>query len=129
MKTGDVIDVRIAVQTTRGACPLPPTQTAPNIHYLVRTPSQPRDNIQERETQPPGEEVITLKLRSVNGLTMEFRIKMTSTLLIAMQTFAAQARRDFVDCRFLFDGEKVFGHDTPEQVRKFLSRHAQVLIA
>ena len=34
METGDIIDVRITEQVTRGACPIPVEQTLPNIHYL-----------------------------------------------------------------------------------------------
>ena len=42
METGDIIDVRITEQVTRGACPVPPEQTLPNIHYLTAEPPTPR---------------------------------------------------------------------------------------
>lgn len=121
MQSGDIIDVQIAQQCTRGACPIPSQQTSPNIHYLTDAPSRPtgQGQIQEEEQQPEAPTRITLKVRDVNNVEMVFRTKIDTKLIQAMRTFATKVSKEVKECRFYVDGERLTGDETPEVVRGY----------
>src|ERR1700712_4937420 len=54
VQDGDIIDVRVTEQCTRGACPIPAAQTLPNIHYLVDAGVAAEAGIQELDAVPEG---------------------------------------------------------------------------
>ena len=116
METGDIIDVRIAEHCTRGACPLPPSQTLSNIHYLVNPPAQVCGPIQEQQEQPEAPNRITMTIKDQNGSEMLMRTKVDTPFQKIFDAFAKYVRRDTLRCRFHLDGQRLNGDQNPQQV-------------
>lgn len=116
MQNGDIIDVRIKEHCTRGACPVPPAQTLPNIHYLANATVTAETAIQESQQAPNGPHRITFTIRDVNGTQITLRMKKNTRMIQAMQAFAHHVQKEIKDCRFLLDGQVVNGPDTSDKV-------------
>ena len=115
--SGDIIDVRVIQQCTRGACPIIDGQTVPNIHY-VRNASPPHANeIQEVEQPPEPPSRIALKLIDPRDHEMAFTIKVDSKMIHVLQAFATSVGKTVKDIRVMVDGDRVNGDDTPASVR------------
>lgn len=117
MQTGDIIDVRVAEQCTRGACPLPPSQTLPNIHYLYQAPNQESGPIQEQQEQPEEPKRITMTIKDQNGFEMVLRTKVDTLFRKIKNAYGAQADREAWLCRLFVDGQRLNDDQTPAQVR------------
>lgn len=124
MQDGDIIDVRIKEQCTRGACPIPAGQTLPNIHYLAHapapTPASQNDAAvreQDDEAGPEAPDRILIHVKDVNNPSITLRMKKSTRMILAMQAFAHHIKREVKDCRFLCQGDRLNGTETPASVR------------
>lgn len=120
MEDGDIIDVRTPQQHTRGACPLPPQQTLPNIHYLAQ-PTSAEAEAPDAEVQTTSELATAPKRVKVNiedtgGMKMEVTMKVNTKFKELIRTYAGKKEVDPKCIRFFFDGERVNEGDTPEKV-------------
>ncbi|KAK5118255.1 hypothetical protein LTR85_008235 [Meristemomyces frigidus] len=114
MQDGDIIDVRIREQCTRGACPVPPGQTLPNIHYVAEAAPTGEQAIQESQQAPEGPERLTFSVRDVNSTTMTLRMRKDTRMMQAMQAFAHHVQKEVKECRFLVGGRRLSGTETLE---------------
>ena len=64
-----------------------------------------------------GNEPITLKVRDQGGEEMFFKVKKNTKLSKVMTAFAERRGVALTSLRFLLDGERVNGEDTPKMVR------------
>lgn len=122
---GDIIDVLTSEHCTRGTCPTTKRQTVPNIHYLDNGRTSRTVQIHELKTSPLAPERIKMNFVDLNGFEMVFRTRVDSEIVHAMQTFASCIRRETSECRFWINGERIIGHETPEEVRSPYLRNMQ----
>lgn len=132
---GDIIDVRVPSQHTRGACPVPQQQTLPNIHYVVKSEAGGADDGGEDVTAlapvnagfqqngptgahptVPAKQRLNLKIRDQADTSMEVTMKLDSHLGKAIEKFAAMVGKEVRMCRFLHDGRSVLKTHTPREV-------------
>jgi hypothetical protein len=96
-----------------GACPLPPAQTVPNIHYPVTADANTIAPSQQG-TSDAGR--ITITVRDLSSITATFRFKRTAKMQRVMESFAKQIERTMSECRFYYEGRRVQGDDTAESL-------------
>lgn len=128
MGNGDVIDVRISQQHTRGACPVSPEQALPNIHYAVgenpevpasgpisvnKTQIQSQDVEESRSTIP---ERFKVTVKDQKDFRLEFTLKPGSRFGPVIEEFCRRTGRSEQLCRFLHCGIRVLADSTPEAV-------------
>jgi hypothetical protein len=128
MEDGDTIDVRVSIRHSRGGCPLPPQQTLPNIHYLVQ--EQPSDvsatgSLTQQLPRRTAPALISMTLKDCNGHEIALRMKKTAKMSRPMTSFAADVGREVKECRFMIDGQRINGEDTPESVSATSHKHCQ----
>lgn len=116
MQTGDIIDIRVAEQCTRGSCPIPTEQTLPNIHYLADMPAHDRGSVLEQDEQPAAPKRITLKIRDQNGFEVTLAVKTCTPFRKIKEAFATQAEKDALVCRLCLDGKRLGDSHSPETV-------------
>ena len=127
MADGDVIDVRIPHQHTRGPCPLSAEQTLPNIHYAVidddpeppeslPASSQAQDQAigEGSQSTPPKRFKVTVK--DQKDFRLEFTLKADSRFAPVIEEFCRRAGREERLCRFLHYGIRVLADSTPAKV-------------
>ncbi|KAK5702581.1 SUMO protein smt3 [Elasticomyces elasticus] len=116
---GDVIIMRTPIECSRGSCPLPASQKIPNIHYLVCNINNNNSANAFQASSiglPAAPPSVDFTIRDVNNIMMPFQTKMGTLLVHAMQAFASNVGKDVRKCRFLHDGRRVFGHQTPAEL-------------
>lgn len=67
-------------------------------------------------TAPASAEHLNIKVTDGNNEVF-FKIKKSTKLEKLMKAFCERQGKDIRSARFLFEGQKVQAHDTPEQVR------------
>ncbi|KAF7194651.1 Small ubiquitin-related modifier 2 [Pseudocercospora fuligena] len=67
-------------------------------------------------TQVKKPEATSLIMKDQTGFTMNLRLSSTSTVQVLKDTYADRALRDVRVCKFLYDGERLMGAETPEQL-------------
>ena len=118
MQNGDIIDVRVTEQCTRGACPVPPQQRCPNIHYLAELlPSLSTGQTLKLHGQPEAPDRLAVTLKDINGFEWGVRMKVRTKVKKMMQAYAQQVKKELRVCRFWVDGVRLVGHETLEDVR------------
>ena len=118
MQNGDIIDMRVTEQCTRGACPVPPQQRCPNRHYLAEPlPSLSTGQILKLHGQPEAPDRLAVTLKEFNGFEWVVRMRVCTKVKKMMQAYAQQVRKVLRVCRFLVDGVRLVGHETLENVR------------
>ncbi|KAK4544400.1 hypothetical protein LTR36_004291 [Oleoguttula mirabilis] len=117
MRDGDIIDVRVKEHCTRGACPVPPQQTLPNIHYFVDADVPMDSSLQARSEAPEGPDRITFSIRDMNGTQITLRMRRDTKMVQALQAFAHHVQKEVKDCRLCIDGKRIIPDHTPEEVR------------
>ena len=125
MTTGDIIDVRISVPVTRGACPIPTEQTLPNIHYLAndtQTPSNPTNiptrfnAVQPSKPVSTNTERITITIKDQVSASLTLRVKKNTPFRKILDAYARQAERQAWQCRMYLDGLRLGLEECPESV-------------
>ena len=128
MTTGDIIDVRISVPVTRGACPIPATQTQPNIHYLAdpntHNPSNPTGipsrfaAVQPATPLPTStdRERITIQIKDQTSDGLTLRVKKSTPFRKILDAYARSAEKQPRECRMYLDGLRLGLEDTPGSV-------------
>ncbi|RVX73137.1 hypothetical protein B0A52_02264 [Exophiala mesophila] len=66
-------------------------------------------------TAPPSTEHLNIKVTDGNNEVF-FKIKKSTKLEKLMKAFCERQGKDIRSARFLFEGQKVQAHDTPEQL-------------
>lgn len=110
IRDGDIIDVSIPQQVTRGACPLPPAQTLPNIHYLghaVR--SMGSSTIRPVDFVPNLPNRVKLRFEDCLGASLTLQLKRDTKFLKVLEAWAKHTRREVRVLRLLHDGDRVDG--------------------
>jgi hypothetical protein len=126
MTTGDIIDVRISVPVTRGACPIPAEQTLPNIHYLAdtNTANTPNPNnipsrfnaVQPSKPVSTNTERITITIKDQVSAGLTLRVKKNTPFRKILDAYARQAERQAWQCRMYLDGSRLGLEECPESV-------------
>jgi small ubiquitin-related modifier len=121
MTNGDIIDVRISMPCTRGACPIPPEQTLPNIHYLASTPRSLAGparaaGVQETQPVPENNDKITIMIKDQVNASLTLRVKKNTPFRKILEAYAKKAERPSVQCRLYLDGQRLGTEETPAGV-------------
>lgn len=124
MTNGDIIDVRISTPCTRGACPIPPEQTLPNIHYLASAPRSLHPSaglsrsgaVKESQPVPENTERITITIKDQANASLTLRIKKNTPFRKILEAYAKQVQRPAFQCRLFLDGLRLGIEQTPASV-------------
>ena len=136
IEDGDIIDVRVSQRHTNGACPLPPQQTLPNIHYLAPVKPEPgtpdADDdvraVQQQQREAPRR--VKIVIQDLNGFTLESTLKVGTPFEGMMKEYARRKQLAVEDCKFVFDGVRVLTTQTPQEVgvsRPFAAQQRNIL--
>mmetsp|Transcript_1216 Transcript_1216/g.1771 ORF Transcript_1216/g.1771 Transcript_1216/m.1771 type:complete len:96 (+) Transcript_1216:109-396(+) len=69
-----------------------------------------------KETKAEGAEPITIRVRDQTGEETYFRIKKTTKMAKVFETYAEKKGIQANSLRFLLDGERIKGDQTPKQL-------------
>ncbi|CZT20532.1 uncharacterized protein RCC_06392 [Ramularia collo-cygni] len=84
MQQGDTIDIHLKESCTRGAHPLPASQTTPNMHYL----DEGDYAALIEETHPPAQnETVNVTFRNDTRFSMQFRLRLDQPISKACEAF------------------------------------------
>lgn len=75
-----------------------------------------QENNAEGDKDKDGNTHIQLKVRSVDGHEVYFRIKRKTKMDKLMSTYCSRLGQQLDSVRFLYDGERIHGHQTAEQL-------------
>ena len=99
----------------------------PNVQHLAEAPFRPVGQIWSQEPKTKNLSLLKVNLRDTYHFEMDFQINRNLPIIGAMRVFAAQAQRDFKQCRFRDAGNRLSGQETLQEVR--LSRISFLTIA
>ncbi|GMI58213.1 hypothetical protein ScalyP_jg6237 [Parmales sp. scaly parma] len=72
------------------------------------------DNEDQKEPKDEGSAPITIRVKDQTGEETFFKIKKSTKMSKVMETYAKRKGVDIASLRFLVDGERVQGEDTPK---------------
>lgn len=75
----------------------------------------------EPVSETPQEPKMSLRVMDQNGHDISFKLKASTPMAKVMAAFAQQIGSDLSNLRFIFEGERVVGGDTPQSVSDSLA--------
>ncbi|KAI8816443.1 ubiquitin-related domain-containing protein [Fimicolochytrium jonesii] len=86
------------------------------------------DNQEPQENKPETVQHINLKVISNDGAEIAFKIKRTTPLERLIGAYVQKAGQDRRSVRFLYEGARIEGHETPDEMEMEDNDIIQVMV-